>query len=46
MNSFLADFLSYFFSNITGAPEWLQIFIGVILLIFFVKLIMFVIDRS
>lgn len=45
MNSFLYDFLSYFFPNISSVPEWLQMFIGVILLTYFLKMIMFVIDR-
>ena len=45
MNSFLIEFLSYFFPNIANAPDWLEVFVGVILLTFFVKLIIVLIDR-
>lgn len=45
MNSFLVDFLLYFFPEISSFPGWLQVFIGVILLTLFVKFIMFMMDR-
>lgn len=45
MNSFLIDFLSYFYPGISSVPEWLQVFLGVILLVLFVKFLLVMIER-
>lgn len=45
MSSFLSDFLAYFLPDIE-LPAWLQAFVGILLLVLFVKLLMCAIDRS
>lgn len=44
MNTYLNDFLSWFFPT-ASLPDWLQVFVGVVLLTLFVKLIIVMIDR-
>lgn len=39
MNTYLNTFLSYFFPDLV-IPAWLQCFVGIILLIFFFKVIL------
>lgn len=45
MNTFLQDFLSYFFPNLATAPEWMHVYAGTLLLVLFVKLVLVVIER-
>lgn len=44
MNSFISDFLSYFFPT-SSLPDWMQVFVGLMLLCMILKVIMFVLDR-
>ena len=44
MNTYLSDFLDWFFPT-ADLPDWLQVFVGVVLLVLFVKLIIVMIDR-
>lgn len=45
MNTYLVDFLNYFFPDIGAAPEWLQVFVGTVLLVLFLKLILCIFNR-
>lgn len=44
MSSFLSDFLMYFMPDLE-LPAWIQAYIGIILLILFIKLIVVALDR-
>lgn len=41
MNTYLYEFLSYFFPDLL-LPAWMQVFVGIICLTFFFKIIMVV----
>ena len=43
MNTYLNEFLSYFFPDLVNAPAWLQFFVGIVVFSFFFKIIFAVI---